>query len=323
MGSCSSNQDYNTFSKKVIRINQKVAQSSDEIVKGTIQYYDVEYKEGKQFQIKLFPFTDLSKISQLSIDSSLYILGQQSDSNFSYFMKYDLFSPSIGQFSLLPNSIFPHVQPSLLYFKNEFIIAVGGKGSISCEIYSLKSNTWKELPSLLEERYGCSLYGDEVNEILYCFGGMIQNESKEKAIFYGTIKKLDLKKNAFWETIMTKDFSLLERSFSSIVKKDTFSIYIIGGCSKFKSLTDEIIEYSFVSSEAKAVNLSLFTGSIFDLYSYCVYNNKVYLMDYESVIHQINFTEEKTDVLQYFDVKEYESNDNMSQSLYENRIREN
>lgn len=86
--------------------------------------------------------------------------------------------------TILMNSFYPHYKPIMLEFKKKYIIIIGGKNSIDCEIFSLVSHHWKKLPKLPESRYnGKGLVVNECN--IYVFGGqneLIQNEKTKNKV---------------------------------------------------------------------------------------------------------------------------------------------
>jgi len=95
----------------------------------------------------------------------------------------------------LPDMKYPHWNHSMIADKGK-IYVIGGYASNKCEVYDLSSNTWTEIPDLIEkERQRSMLYVD--NNFLYCFMGRSQTD------FLSTVERLNLDNvNAGWESII-------------------------------------------------------------------------------------------------------------------------
>lgn len=295
MGACSSHEEINASSKKLIRAIY-VADKSKQ-AKGLVQMYDVENNESLAFNIKLFPFKNLETVSQITIDNCLYLLGEQGNNvkNGSIFVKIDI-TAKMNQINILINSTHEHYKPSMSIFKKDFIVAAAGKGSKKCEIYHRNSNKWRTLPDLPEERYGCNMMSDDKNDLMYCFGGY---DSKNKT-YIGNVIRINLKSSTSWEVISSKNNSLLERSFYAITRTSKDTLLIIGGSVNGKEYSDDILEYDFVHKSTMEMNYRLMNPARFDVYSYSEYISNLYLVDDDNVIHRIIKREGKTEVINNF-----------------------
>ena len=295
MGACASSDRFNAFSKKVIRISY--LEDSSDVPQGKVNYLDVESNDFNSFNVKIFPFKNLDSISQLVIDNTLYILGDQ-DSKCNagaFFLKCDLTDKNI-QLSILINSTHEHYKSSLTVFKRDFIIAIGGKNSIKCEIYHKQSNKWRTLPDLPEEKYGCGLLTDDSNDLLYCFGGC----NSKMTYFSNNILRINLKNSNKWDVLPIKDSSLIEKAFFTLVKTAKDKILIIGGSQINKEFCDDIVEYDMNHKTSLLLHYKLISSSKFDVYSYCDINNNLYAVDEDNRIHIINLKEGKCDLENMF-----------------------
>lgn len=151
-----------------------------------------------------------------------------------------------------------HINPTLINYSQTIIIVIGGEGSVKCESYDLISKKWKLLPSLPEEKYGCSAYIDPHSEYLYIFGGtssslnssalditleskFSNNSNKEfKDNCYLTLYRLNLINPIKWEKINLNN-QISNRSFSAIISNDSL-IYILGGTTNNGDMLKEILE---------------------------------------------------------------------------------
>ena len=293
MGSCSSHDDFNIYSKKIIRVSDF---STKGVPRGNVQYYDIESKESNSFTIKIFPFKSLVSTSQIILENCLFLIGEQAGSQGSILMKCDL-SAKMNQVTIMVNSQFSHFKPSLCIIKKQCILVIGGKNNTKCEQYTIQSNSWKAIPSLPEERFGCSIYFEEIYNIIYCFGGY----SVKSNSFHGSVARLNLSNNGNgWDTLITKNYNLLERSFFSIITVDPNTILILGGTTKDREFTDTIIEYKFDNKSAISLQMSLSSPCKIDLYSYIEYKNCYYIIDEENIVHLINKKEGTSDLIQCF-----------------------
>lgn len=319
MGSCSSHEEINIKSKKIIRANYVC--NSSKYAMGLLHLLDLESLEQFNYNVKLFPFKNFETISQISIDNHLYLIGEQEVqlNNGSTFIRIDLFSKS-NMVNLLINSTYEHYKPSLTIFKKEFVIAVGGKLSTKCEIYHINSNKWRTLPDLPEERYGCNLISDDKNDFLYCFGGYNSKTNE----YHNNVLKINLKRSNSWDVFMTYDpknnnnvkynndnslicndsnirynnYQTLERAFFSIVRISFDKILMLGGQTPSKECTDDVVEFSFTNKAFIYLNFKLSSPSKFDVYSFGELNNFYYTIDEDGLIHKISKKNKTTDIIQ-------------------------
>ena len=146
----------------------------------------------------------------------------------------------------LPDMKYPHWNHSMIADKNK-IYVIGGYNSNKCEMFDLSSNTWTDIPDIIEkERQRSMLYID--NNFLYCFMGRSQNA------FLSTVERLNLDNvNAGWESIIVdtgKERTNLKFYGAGIIKKNNSNrIYFIGGKkekrNKEEAFKRSIYEFSF------------------------------------------------------------------------------
>lgn len=285
MGACTSQNDFNSNTKKIIRVYS--LQQKD--LKCTAQVLDVETSKSFNTEIKLFFFKNLWSVSQITVENLLFLIGQQNeDCNAgSLFIMYDL-TDNLAQYSLLVNSTYEHNKCALTIFKRDFIVALGGKNSVKCEIYSKNSKKWRTLPDLPEERFGCGIITDDLIDTLYCFGGM--NSSKRS--FVSSIIKVNLKGSSIWEAIVMKDESIIiERAFFCIARGTKDSFLIFGGTSPETDFTDTIYEYEINKKNANQAQLKLAAPCRFDNYSYAIFSSVIYVIDEDCRIHTVYMKE--------------------------------
>jgi hypothetical protein len=210
-----------------------------------IQVYDIESGKGKELEVNL-RFLKLEGLSQININNSLYLCGWNDDGNDhtgSSFIRIDALKTPI-HVSYLVNSSYCHIYPSLAFYKNEYIIIVGGKQNKKCEIFHKKNHRWKDLPELPEDRFGCSLVSDEITASVYLFGGYNQNSN----LICCSVLKLNLKIGLSWETIIVKsNSSLLARTYAAINKIDKSTILLFGGKTNAEESTCDIIIYDIAN----------------------------------------------------------------------------
>ena len=194
--------------------------------------YDINIGQFSSEPINLRILTSLEGISQVNINNSLFICGNneldeavsQTSGAFLLFVT----NSDDKEVSILINSRYPHFNPSLFGYRDNYLIAVGGKNQKKCEMYNINLNKWKQLQELPEERYQCSLMSDKNDEYLYLFGG----KSNESASEIGSILRINLQNYpSQWERIMiNEDGNLLSRCKMSTFKSGNSNlIYLLGG----------------------------------------------------------------------------------------------
>ena len=168
----------------------------------------------------------------------------------------------------LPDMKYSHWNHSMIADKGK-IYVIGGYGSNKCEMYDLSSNTWSEMPDLIEkERQRSMLYID--NNFLYCFMGKSQNA------ILSTVERINLDNiNAGWESIIVdtaKGITNLKFYGAGIIKNNNSNkIYFIGG-KKEKRNKEEVYKrsiyefcfdnYKMTKSEFKIENDLVFIENI-------------------------------------------------------------
>ena len=121
---------------------------------------------------------------------------------------------------------YPHWNHSMIADKGK-IYVIGGYASNKCEVFDISSNTWSELPDLIEKERQRSMLFIEKN-YLYCFMGRNQKE------LLNTVERINLDNvKAGWESIivdMGKERINLRFYGAGIIKKNNSNkIFFIGG----------------------------------------------------------------------------------------------
>ncbi len=139
-------------------------------------------------------FTTEADVIQLNLLGKLFML---SGKNFNKFFYYDLSSNSIYNIN---NTLYSHYYGSMSYCpKNNCIYLLGGNNQTKCEIYNMslinKKTSWKQIPSLNEERQEfATLY---FNDFIYVFFGF----SSKKGINLSSIERINVNDNAQFEVV--------------------------------------------------------------------------------------------------------------------------
>ena len=209
-----------------------------------MKIFDLEEEICFEIKILLRVLKSLDGLSQIPILNSLFLCGiseEMINNTVGAFLCYiDLTKPN-PSIDFLVNSIFPHIFPSLISYKKDFIVVIGGKEQIECEYYFISEKRWKALPDLKEDRYKGTLVSDEKNNLIYLFGGYSQLNNCNMEI----ILKLNMIKMEKWEELHLKNNEyLLARNFSVGIKfEKSNKIYIFGGFNNDFKETDYIVEY--------------------------------------------------------------------------------
>lgn len=199
----------------------------------------------------------------MGIGNLLYLCGSQNESyslsSGSFLFVYDIIK---SDFSICINSIYNHINPVLISYDNQSIIVIGGLNSNKCEIYNIVEKTWKPLPSLPNERYGCSALIDIRSEYLYIFGGISVKSNNERQNNYGACEEsLEILEEI--EKQRENQINWLEKNQPHIKNKSkkSFNSYIS------EDLTDknDYIDYTSVYSEANDNNIDILTVFRLDL----------------------------------------------------------
>lgn len=303
---CAEQEEVNPNSKKLIRAgysHDQITSNSYNMNKlnnnkkpqSTIKIYDVENNTSKSYPAKFSYFKSLDSISQISIGNCLYLLGEQgSVDSGSAFIYFDLASP-IKIVDIRVNSIYRHYKPSLCCFKKDYLIAIGGRESVQCEIYHKITNKWRKLPDLPEERYGAGVISDDKHDSIYVFGGFNHSYKKHcKSVLKAQIKNSVTN----WETLLAKNSSLLARSFFSLIRLNSNdSLIILGGKTDDKSYSNTIVEYNFSSKVANESDFTLNKPSVFDTNTIAEHENIIYILDDDFIVQKISRREAKCEIL--------------------------
>lgn len=292
----------NPFSKKIISLSP-IANSP--LYK--LKIFDVEEEKCFEMKLTLRIINSLDGISQININNSLYLCGSNDDTSNSigsYLLKID-----ISTTPLLPmpqiNSIFAHNSPSLLCYKGNNLIVIGGKHQTQCEMYEIPSK-WKQLPPLPNERYKCSLVADEKHSTIYLFGGYTTTDSNDGVSSsnkgnnnnnnnqhenYNSILRLNLNSNNAWEVLFVKenDTFLARNSSVSFIFENSDMVYICGGKDNNDNDTEYIVEFDISKRNVKKSQLTLKKTACFDIEG-CVDLNKMHFafFDNNDFVHTIS-----------------------------------
>jgi len=287
---CSRSNSLNKYSKKFI-------QAINKDKKIHIQVYDIEYEREFTYEQNFRIITQLDGFSQLSTNNCLYLCGNSvfdedmvNSHEGSYLFKLDFTKNTYnngGNLSFLINSFHYHYNPSMIKY-GEYIVVVGGKSSVKCEVFNTNNEKWKPLPDLPHERLGCSLYSDENVDSLFLFGGFCSKQNK----YMETILKLNMSelRSQEWEVIVIKQNSeYLARSYSACAKISPGFISILGGKNALNSKTSSIIDYDIIKKKVVENTKKLEMSSVFLMSSYIDLNNKdFFFMDEECFVHKIS-----------------------------------
>ena len=173
----------------------------------------------------------------------------------------------------LPDMKYPHWNHSMIADKGK-IYVIGGYGSNKCEMFDISSNTWSEIPDLIEkERQRPMLFID--GNFLYCFMGRTQKD------FLTSVERINLDNiSAGWESIIVNTgnerINLKFYGAGIIRKNNGNKIYFIGGKkekrNKEESFKRSIYEFSFEDFKMTKSDFKIENDLIF-------VENKLYDMD--------------------------------------------
>ena len=206
-------------------------------------FYDINRKQKILIERKLEPIKTLEGLSELNFNNNLYLCGSSSfnleTQKGSYFFQLNPFNPVT---KILPKTKYSHYYPALISIQKKYIYCIGGKSDHHCEAYNINENKWDPLPNLPEERYLCTLCYDEINNIIYLFGGIndINHLHKNKlSIEYDYFLRLknnfnyiNNNTNVSWEKVHVQNNKILLNRISAaslIFENEENYIYIFGG----------------------------------------------------------------------------------------------
>ena len=208
-----------------------------------IQTFDVDNEEGTERPITPHKLFNIQGMSQIFLNNTLFIFGSPSSTTTpDEFTSSFLYTVNVLKeplkMSIEVNSCHSHYYPTLTILKNEFLIAIGGYNSKHCEYYSIVNKKWKELPDLVEERYGASALCDNNYNHIYVFGGL-NSQSGNCGV---TVLKLNVNICVMWETIVVmNNAELFAKMNTSIVKRDDGKVMILGGCNSDGDESDDVV----------------------------------------------------------------------------------
>ena len=235
---------------------------SQRLMSNTICIFDIEYEEAVELHTNSIFLTNFDGLSQLNYNNTLYFCGGSltDKATGSYFLKYEPNKPR-DNLQILVNSIQHHYLPAMISYKQEHIFIVGGLKTKSAEFYNLKTNRWRSLPDIDQERFNCMGIADETNEMIYIFGGY-NTESNQNC---STIIRMNFRTFLVWESITVKaNPLLLAKSQSAILKFEREEcIYLLGGKDSRNNITDEIVEYDLTENRISVVDKKLEVSGAF------------------------------------------------------------
>jgi len=276
----------------------KYSESGEQVY---LQMFDIENETSKELKLNM-RFIKMEGLSQIIIDNKLFLCGLNCTKNEKFkgssFISIDPVEEPV-QITFLVNSKFPHYHPSLIE-AYPYIIVIGGKNNLYCEMFHKERNTWYELPELPEERYNCNLVYDDKKSLIYLFGGFSNSDFK----VCSSILKLQLKKlQNKWETIVVTQNILpfTQKIFSCICSHDNSNVFVLGGrntapdkSNNESDTSDDIIEWDFLQKKFSIVEnqLKLNKNCTFSIVKHSVvFNGYHYMVDDDNLIHKISFKE--------------------------------
>jgi len=227
-------------------------------------FYDFDKNETIIIEKKLESLYTLEGLSELNYNNSLFLCGNSSPNGKKGSFLFEL-NPFNPETQILSKSIYSHYYPSLISIKNKNIYCIGGKNQLKCESYNTLENKWTPLPNLPEERYLCTLCNDELNNIVYLFGGINDSNKIQKnklCIEYNYLFRLknDINLGFIWEKIEINDNKNLLNRISSgtlIFEGQENYIYIFGGENDQNHLLDDIIMFDIDTQSFHETNKTL------------------------------------------------------------------
>lgn len=269
-----------------------------------LKVYDIENDETFSFDIEYFFKASFENMSQIHDQEFLYLCGTsitstkdfQDSGSLLMQLRLDNFQ-KINSFTMLVSSLFLHVKPALCFLKRDFLLVIGGRECLRCEMYHKSTNKWRILPNLPEERYGASLVTDDFNDTVFLVGGYC---SKTKSNC-GSVLRLNIKFGMDWDTyIIRENSSLLARSFHACIPISNNVVFILGGIGNTGETTDEIIELNLDSRNVFESPFSLSKGASFSSRSCADFLGEMILLDDENILHKILRTDMKATYLDRF-----------------------
>ena len=276
-------------------------------------FYEINKNQKIIIERKLESIKTLEGLSELNHNNNLYLCGSSSlipeSEEGSHFFQLNPLNPET---KILPKAKYPHYYPALISIKKNYIYCIGGKSQHHCEGYNINENKWIPLPNLPEERYLCTLCYDELNNIIYLFGGINDKNHLHKdklSIEYDYFLRLknDIDNNnnsAIWEKIHVRNNKILLNRISAaslIFENEEKYIYIFGGKDDQKHYLDNVIKFDIEEQSFQAIDQKLDFPTEF-LNQYAIksdLNNFIYVFldkfNNPIIIDKHNFVDFKSD----------------------------
>ena len=263
--------------------------------------YDIEENTLFQYVIKIPIITSLNGLSELNLNSKLYLCGTPSKEEDASSYLFQITLQTLNT-QIMVSSQYGHYYPSLISINNNKIICVGGKNQRQCEIYDTIINHWAIIPELPEERYKCTLCFDYKSKILYLFGGINskKNNLNSNYIEKENILRINTKNSIFtsWEKIIIEsklENKLLTRISSASLILDENNIIIIGGENENGKILKNVIKFNLrdysISSTGHNLDFPskfMNQSTIIDANNEGNEGNINYFFDSKNNIHNIN-----------------------------------
>ena len=295
-------QDINSIKDNNSQNSKEEYINSNNLNNGKYQLlsYDIEENTLFTYTIKIPIINSLKGLSELNLNSKLYLCGTPSISEDASSYLFQITFQTLNT-KIMVSSQYGHFYPSLISINNNKIMCIGGKNQTQCELYDTIINHWSIIPELPEERYKCTLCFDFKNKFLYLFGGINteKNSINSNYIEKESILRINTKNSCFtsWERILVEskiENKLLTRISSASLFLDENNIILIGGENENGKILKNIIKYNLIDS-----SISL-TGKYLDFPSKFINqstimnikdednNNINYFFDSKNNIHNIN-----------------------------------
>ena len=295
-------KETNTNKDKDNNLSNKEEDSNNDITLSHGQYqllsYDVEENTLMKYIIKIPIITSLNGLSELNLNSKLYLCGTPSTSQDASSYLFQITLQSLNA-KIMVSSQYGHYYPSLISINSNKLLCIGGKKQRQCELYDITINHWTLFPELPEERYKCTLCFDYRNKVLYLFGGI---NSKKNSLNTNFIEKENIlminTKNYYysWEKIFIEskfENKLLTRISSASLLLNENTIIIIGGENESGKLLKNIITFNTKNNSLSMALKYLDFPSKFINQSTIIENNEegnntIYFFDSKNNVLNIN-----------------------------------
>ena len=260
--------------------------------------YDIEENTLFQFIIKIPIINSLNGLSELNLNSKLYLCGTPSSEEDASSYLFQIAVHSLNT-QIMVSSQYGHYYPSLISINNNKLICIGGKNQTKCEIYDITINHWTTIAELPEERYKCTLCFDYKGKMLYLFGG-VNNQKNSLNLNYiekESVLRINTKNSCYssWERIIIEsrlEHKLLTRISSAALYLDKNNIIIIGGENENGKILKNIIKFNLRDFSVSLTGHYLdFPSKFINQSTFIDINNEGninYFFDNKNNIHNIN-----------------------------------